>query len=132
MNSGWTYRDRIGAQDAGTPAISYYAERYRHSDETVWRRRMERGEILRGGERLAPEDILGAGDELEWTRPPWEEPPVRLILPVLYEDHAVLAVDNRRAPRRCEWALPSKILGPHYATIVVKMAFLVSRASAWS
>lgn len=94
MNSGWTYRDRIGAQDAGTPAISYYAERYRHSDETVWRRRMERGEILRGGERLAPEDILGAGDELEWNRPPWEEPPVPTDIPVLYEDNAVLAVDK--------------------------------------
>lgn len=94
MNSGWTYRDKICAEEAGLTAISFYADRYRHSDEAEWRRRMERGEILRSGALLLPENLLRAGDELEWNRPPWEEPPIPTEIPVLYEDEAVLAVDK--------------------------------------
>ncbi len=94
MNAGWTYADRIGTDASGQPALAFYAARYRHSSETVWRERMARGEITRRGLPVAPDHPLAAGDVLEWRRPPWEEPPVPVEIPILYEDDTVLAVDK--------------------------------------
>ncbi|OPZ99889.1 MAG: Ribosomal large subunit pseudouridine synthase D [Planctomycetes bacterium ADurb.Bin412] len=55
---------------------------------------MADGEITRCGVRIEPGDRLEAGDELEWRRPPWEEPPVPTQIPVLYEDHDLIVVDK--------------------------------------
>jgi 23S rRNA pseudouridine1911/1915/1917 synthase len=94
MNAGWTYTNRIGADTSGQTALAFYATRYRHSSEAVWRERMARGEIIRRGKPAAPDDRLTAGDVLVWRRPPWEEPPVPTAIPVLYEDESVLVVDK--------------------------------------
>ena len=94
MNAGWTYLNPIGAKEAGQTAIAFYATRYRHSSEAVWRERMARGEIRLGGSVVSPDDRLRVGDELAWHRPPWEEPPVPTEIPILHEDEAVIAVDK--------------------------------------
>ncbi len=94
MNHGWTYIDRIGPAAAGLTALVYYAGRYRHSSEPVWRERMARGEITCNGTRVAPADRLLAGHVLQWRRPPWEEPGVPTDVAVLFEDNALLAVDK--------------------------------------
>lgn len=94
MNAGWTYRNQIGPDAVGLTALGFYAARYRHSTEAVWRERIARGEITRGGSPVAPGDRLVLGDELEWHRPPWEEPPVPTQIPILYEDESVLVVDK--------------------------------------
>ena len=94
MNHGWTYLDQIRPVDAGQTALAFYAGRYRHSTDAVWRARLEGGEITRRGARLSPADLLRAGDELAWARPPWDEGEVPDGLPVVYEDDAVVAVDK--------------------------------------
>ena len=86
MNSGWTYRDRIAPADAGTGLIAYYADRHPHSDQAVWRERLEAGEIRCNGQRLRADRSLATGDRLQWDRPPWQEPPVPEHWSVVFDD----------------------------------------------
>ena len=94
LNQGWTYLDRIDGDAAGLTALAFYVQRYRHSDEGVWRERLERGEIARDGRALDPTEVLRAGDVLAWRRPPWEEPAVPTDFTILYEDADLLAIDK--------------------------------------
>jgi 23S rRNA pseudouridine1911/1915/1917 synthase len=94
MNHGWTYSDRINGAEAGLAALAFYARRYPHSTEAAWRERLERGEITRDGQTLAPATLLAPRDTLQWNRPPWEEPEVPTDITILYEDAELLAVDK--------------------------------------
>lgn len=85
MNRGYTYRDRIGREDAGMPALEYYLRRYGHSSREEWTAHFAAGRILRNGDTAAGDDILAAGDRLEYHRPPWEEPDVPRDIPLLAE-----------------------------------------------
>ena len=87
VNGGHAYRDRI---DRPHPSVvGYYAERYGHSGEAIWRQRLAAGEVWRNGQRLQADGPLGAGDQLLWHRPPWREAAV----PVL-QQHAVVFDDG--------------------------------------
>ena len=85
MNRGYTYRDRIGKEDAGLAALEYYLRHYGHSSREEWMAHFMAGRILRNGDIAAGEDILAAGDRLEYHRPPWEEPDVPRDIPLLGE-----------------------------------------------
>ena len=87
LNGGHAYRDRIDRPHSSV--VGYYAERYGHSGETIWRQRLAAGEVSRNGQRLQADGPLSAGDQLVWHRPPWREAAV----PVL-QQHAIVFDDG--------------------------------------
>ena len=95
LNRGWTYRDRIGASDAGRSVLAYYTRRYPHSSASVWRRRLAGGEIVRGGrEILSGDERLACNDRLSWQRPPWWEASVPDLGPCLHDDGDLYVLDK--------------------------------------
>ena len=96
MNEGFDYRERVGPDAAGLTVLGHLVQRYRHSSEATWRRRIEAGEVWLAGATAAATDVLRPGQELVWHRPPWEEPPVPLCFAVLHLDDHLLAVAKPR------------------------------------
>ncbi len=96
VNSGFEYREQIGAAAAGLTVLVWLARRYPHSSESVWRERIETGEVLLGGAVADADAALRPGQWLVWKRPPWEEPAVPLALAVLHRDDDLLAVAKPR------------------------------------
>lgn len=94
MNHGWAYTDDVPDSAAGESVAGFYAKRYRHSPEEVWRGRCSAGEVELNGRPAAADDLISAGDALVWRRPPWEEPAVPLDFRVIHEDADVVAVDK--------------------------------------
>jgi 23S rRNA pseudouridine1911/1915/1917 synthase len=91
-NSGYEYRDQVEGWGGGLALSVYLAGKYPHSPQTVWRERMERGQIFCHGRPVRDDIILKPGDRILWRRPPWEEPDVPLTYSLLYEDDDLLAV----------------------------------------
>jgi 23S rRNA pseudouridine1911/1915/1917 synthase len=91
-NRGYVYRARVAAGDAGLTVLAFHVERFRHSDEAAWRESIDEGRVLVNGGRAAADDVLAAGDELEFHRPPWREPQAPESFDVAYEDDDVLVV----------------------------------------
>jgi 23S rRNA pseudouridine1911/1915/1917 synthase len=77
FNQGHAYRDRVDRPSASI--AGFYAERYRHSDQTVWTERLAAGEIWCNGQQLRADAPLAAGDRLVWHRPPWQEAAVPVL-----------------------------------------------------
>lgn len=75
---------------------TYLARRHHHSTEATWLQRIDRGEVLVGGEAVRRDDVLRPGQSLVWRRPPWEEPEVPLAFACLYRDEHLLAVAKPR------------------------------------
>ena len=96
MNEGFEYREQVGVAAAGRSVLAYLAERYRHSSESEWRTRLERGEVLVQGAPASATDLLRPGQRLTWRRPPWEEPAVPLAYAILYRDTELLATAKPR------------------------------------
>jgi 23S rRNA pseudouridine1911/1915/1917 synthase len=91
-NTGFIYRARVAADAAGASVLAFHVARYRHSDEARWRAAIELGRVLVNGRRALPEQALAAGDELEFHRPPWQEPEAPESFTVAFEDEHVLVV----------------------------------------
>ena len=91
-NRGFVYRARVAAEDAGESVLAFHVRRFRHSDETQWRAAIALGRVLVNGRRAAPDEPLAAGDELEFHRPPWQEPDAPESFGVAFEDEHVLVV----------------------------------------
>ena len=96
MNEGFDYRVEIGPDGAGQTVLAYLTRRFRHSNEDVWRGRIEAGEVALGRKAAAAGDVLRPGQSLVWSRPPWEEPAVPLAFAVLHRDAHLLAVAKPR------------------------------------
>ncbi len=96
LNTGFEYRERVGAEAAGKTVLTHLSGRYRHSTEATWRKRIAAGEVRLEGTAARTTDVLRAGQSLVWRRPPWEEPPVPLSFGVLYRDGHLLAVAKPR------------------------------------
>jgi 23S rRNA pseudouridine1911/1915/1917 synthase len=96
VNQGYEYRERIGPDAEGRAVLAHLSQRYRHSTEATWRRRLAEGEILLEGREPSPTEALRTGQTLVWRRPPWEEPPVPLSFAVLHLDEELLAVGKPR------------------------------------
>ena len=92
MNEGFTYTETIDHRGQGKTLASYFAERYTHTSETVWRERIGEGLVLIDGCPGHPEVILQRGQTVSWLRPSWEEPAVPMVYAVLFEDEDLLAV----------------------------------------
>jgi 23S rRNA pseudouridine1911/1915/1917 synthase len=91
-NRGHVYRARIDPADAGRSVLDFHVARFRHSGETEWRESIDRGRVLVNGRRVAPDETLRAGDELEFHRPPWREPEAPESFDVAFEDEHVLVL----------------------------------------
>ena len=94
LNRGHRYRDRV--QAAAQSTVGYYAERYGHSDPSVWRERLAAGEIWCNGQQLRADAALAAGDDLIWHRPPWEEAAVPVLSQraVVFDDGDLLVLNK--------------------------------------
>lgn len=92
MNKGYTFTEIVDGRGEGRPLAAHLASRYGHSSLDQWRERIEGGLVLVGGARATAELILKRGQQVTWTRPPWQEPEVPGIYAVLYEDESLLAV----------------------------------------
>jgi 23S rRNA pseudouridine1911/1915/1917 synthase len=83
LNQGWIYSDQVRPRDLSADAAlsvtAFYAARYPHSDRAVWSERLAAGEIWCNGQQLRADGPLGAGDGLQWHRPPWREPAVPVL-----------------------------------------------------
>jgi 23S rRNA pseudouridine1911/1915/1917 synthase len=91
-NSGHSYPDRIPRSDAGATVLNFYARRYRHSTEAVWREKIGRGQVLLNGRPALPDALLVPGDLLVYHRLPWEEPEAPTEFATLFEDGDVLVL----------------------------------------
>jgi 23S rRNA pseudouridine1911/1915/1917 synthase len=91
-NRGFVYRARVAAEDAGRTVLAFHVDRFRHSDEQAWRVAIAHGRVLVNGHRAAADEALDAGDELEFHRPPWQEPEAPESFDVAFEDEHVLVV----------------------------------------
>jgi len=91
-NRGHVYRARVGHADAGQAVLAFHVARFRHSDEAAWRALIEGGHVLINGRRAVSDDVLRAGDELEFHRPAWQEPAAPERFDVAFEDEHLLVV----------------------------------------
>ncbi len=91
-NSGHVYRAVVGDEEAGQSVLAFHVARFRHSDEAAWRQSIALGRVRVNGRRAAADDVLCAGDELEFHRPPWQEPDAPERFDVAFEDQDVLVV----------------------------------------
>ncbi len=94
MNRGFTYINRIDGDAAGESVIAFYATRYRHSSESEWRDRIQRGAVRLNGHTVAADTVLRAGQTLSYQRTPWTEPAAPTEFGVIYEDDQIIAVDK--------------------------------------
>ena len=94
FNRGHAYRDRV--DQAARSITGFYAERYRHSDQAVWRQRLAAGEIWRNGQQLRADAPLAAGDRLVWHRPPWQEAAVPVLTQraIVFDDGDLLVLNK--------------------------------------
>ncbi len=91
-NSGYEYREQIDIRVSGLTVLAYLVRKYRHSSETVWRGRLEKGQVSLDGRQIQCDTVLKPGQWLLWRRPPWDEPDAPLTYSMLYEDDDLLAV----------------------------------------
>ncbi|MEY3750004.1 MAG: hypothetical protein RLZZ186_423 [Cyanobacteriota bacterium] len=94
FNGGHAYRDRV--HPPAPSVLTFYAERYTHSDWAVWRERLAAGEIWRNGQPLLADAALAAGDRLVWHRPPWQEAAVPVLseASIVFDDGDLLVLNK--------------------------------------
>ncbi len=90
-NSGYIYRDRVPEGFAGLGVLDYHRTRFVHSTAEVWIEALAAGRLRINGRTAQDQDVLCAGDRLEYHRAPWNEPEVPLKFEVCFEDEDVLA-----------------------------------------
>lgn len=93
-NSGHCYRSIIDIQAAGSRLLTHLAERFDHSPLAEWQTRLEAGEITLNGIPARGDEILAAGQELLWWRPPWEEPSAPLHFELIHADADLVLVSK--------------------------------------
>ena len=94
LNQGWTYRDRVPAEAAGSSLIDWLAQLYRHSDAEMWRRRITAGELDCNGLRLVADRQLQGGEILCWRRPPWREEAIPDQWQTIHDDGDLLVINK--------------------------------------
>ncbi|NET11224.1 MAG: RNA pseudouridine synthase [Merismopedia sp. SIO2A8] len=92
LNQGWTYTEQILPSASGQTVLDYYTQRYRHSNRSTWKARIEAKQIRLDNHPTSPSERLQSGQILSYHRPPWYEPDIPLKFEVLYEDEALWAI----------------------------------------
>jgi 23S rRNA pseudouridine1911/1915/1917 synthase len=91
-NRGYRYLEQIGSAEAGRTVLAHLAFRHPLASEAEWQARIESGQVLLEDQPARRDDLLKAGQQLVWLRPPWVEPEVPLGTAILYQDPDLLAV----------------------------------------
>ena len=94
LNSGWSYREQVGATAAGLTALDYLAATRPHSTAAEWADRFARGELEIAGTRATAAAVLQLGHLIVWHRPPWDEPDVPTQFAIVHEDDSIVAVNK--------------------------------------
>lgn len=92
LNRGYAYRTQVQAGAAGRTLCAHLALAHTHSDAATWQARCDAGEVTLDGAVAQGGEVLRAGQDVVWHRPPWDEPDVPTDIVVVHEDDAVLAV----------------------------------------
>jgi 23S rRNA pseudouridine1911/1915/1917 synthase len=91
-NGGFRYQEQIGSSASGRNVLTHLTIRHPLASESEWLRRIDSGQVFLENEPARPDDMLQAGQQLIWARPPWIEPEVPVATAILYEDEDLLAV----------------------------------------
>lgn len=94
MNRGFVYRDRVRPEDEGLDVLAWHVRRWPRAGVEGWRDSIERGLVRVNGAVARADALLARGDELEFHRPPWDEPDAPETFGVVDEDEHVLVVDK--------------------------------------
>jgi len=92
LNAGFRYLEQIGSAEAGLTVAAHLSARYPMASEAEWRDRIQAGQVLIEDRPAQGDELLRAGQQLTWLRPPWNEPEVPLATAILHEDADLLAV----------------------------------------
>ncbi len=91
-NQGYRHGEQISQAAVGWTVLAHLAHRFPLASLAEWQERIERGQVFIGDRSALADELLRAGQQLSWLRPPWVEPEVPLATAVLYEDADLLAV----------------------------------------
>ena len=91
INSGFAYRETVGAAAAGRTLLDHLARRYRHTQASEWETRIAAGLVLLDGRATRADVVLRRGQAVVWNRPPWAEPEAPLAWALLHLDDDLLA-----------------------------------------
>jgi 23S rRNA pseudouridine1911/1915/1917 synthase len=92
LNSGFEYRECLGAEAKGLNVIDYLAFFYAAFSKEEWQARIHSGRVLLDGAPAKEHQKLSPGQILTWMRPPWNEPEAPRPFAILYKDECLLAV----------------------------------------
>lgn len=123
LNDGYVYREQVGPASAGRRVLEYHAARFAHSSLEEWRHAIDAGRVRVNGHVASSEEVLHAGDRLEFHRPPWSEPEAPLTFRIVHEDEDVLVVDKPAGLQ----VLPA---GPFTANTLLRLVQASSAARA--
>jgi 23S rRNA pseudouridine1911/1915/1917 synthase len=85
---------RVPPESAGQRVDVFVQGQLHRTSRTRTQDIVRRNAYDAGGKRLKPSDRVRAEQLLLLWRPPWDEAPVATVIPVLYEDDHLLAVDK--------------------------------------
>ena len=91
---GWTYRDTVPRAAAGILLSDWLADRYRHSDGSLWQQRIAAGELDWNGALLTVDRALQGGETLCWRRPPWLEQAIPDQWETIHDDGDLLVINK--------------------------------------
>jgi len=74
--------------------LAYLTATRRHSTESQWAERIERGEVEVEGARVRQGFVVQPGQTIVWHRPPWNEEPVPTNFDIVHEDDAIVVVNK--------------------------------------
>jgi 23S rRNA pseudouridine1911/1915/1917 synthase len=94
LNGGYGYLEHLTTKARGHTVLSYLEQHYPHSTKQDWLERLQRGEILLDNSIAREDELLQAGQQLIWHRPPWYEEDTPQTFEIIYQDDAVIVVNK--------------------------------------
>ncbi|XP_020108671.1 RNA pseudouridine synthase 5 isoform X1 [Ananas comosus] len=96
LNEGLSYTDVIRCAHACPSLIDFYSSNYMSSaPREGWIQRIRNGQITIDGVVVRdPSSVLRDGSRVVYHRIPWKEPQAPHLLPVLYEDDDMIAINK--------------------------------------
>ena len=91
-NQGYRHGEQVSSAAAGRTVLDHLAQRFPLASRAEWQDRIDRGQVCLADRPAQAGELLRAGQQLSWDRPPWVEPEVPLATAIRYEDADLLAV----------------------------------------
>ncbi len=94
LNRGWTYTKHIDKCDEGMSLLSKLTSTYKHSTNSVWRKRLYDGQIHVNQKQVYKDLTLSSGDLIAWERPPWQEPAVPINWEIIFDNGDLFVINK--------------------------------------